>query len=81
MLPPFSVKEFIMEQSYLIWSTKGGGWLANGITATTTVLADAKMFGRSEALRMARRQYRNGLSEYGLLPIAQDDLAAIARPE
>lgn len=63
---------------YLLWSTKAGGWLANGVTATTTIRGDARQFHTTEAMRMAKGQYQNGLAEFGLLPVLITDLEIIS---
>jgi hypothetical protein len=62
---------------YLLWSVKAGGWIANSVTATTTIREDARQFSQAEAMRAATKQYRNGLSEFGLLPVRVEDLAFV----
>lgn len=67
------------EEKFILWHTRNGGWLTDGATYSSDRSA-AKQFPHSEAMRYARAQYRNGFSEFGVIPIALSLLAEIARP-
>lgn len=65
-----------MEESYLIWSTKNSGWWTDaGNTSSDRKLA--KTLGRNAAIAFCARHMADGLSEFGLLPIREDDLAGM----
>lgn len=62
---------------YYLWSTRLSGWFTAGGTYTSDP-KQAKIYTHAEAIKQARIHYRNGMSEYGLLPISIEDLDVIA---
>lgn len=67
------------EELYLLWHTRNGGWLTASATYSSN-RSDAKQFPESEAMRYAKAQYRNGMSEFGVIPISLSLLEEIMRP-
>lgn len=65
-----------MSQIFYLWSGRMSGWLSPGGTYVSR-LSDARRFDEAEAFEYAKLHYNNGYSEYGLLPIREDDLARI----
>ena len=61
-----------MEETYILWSGRLQGWLTTGSTYSSDQ-AEARQFGRTEALVMVERHKNQG--GYTLLPIRLDDLA------
>lgn len=65
-----------MNSKYILWSGRLSGWLTAGGTYSSN-RSEAKIFTRDEAIDYCRAQYRTGLSEFGLLPVALSDLGEI----
>lgn len=65
-----------MEPTYILWSTRASGWLSSSGHYVSTI-SDARKFGREEAFDYCRIHYKNGYSEFGLIPISLNDLAFI----
>lgn len=65
------------EDNYLLWSGRLMGWYTRGGVYTST-RADAAVLPRSEALILAQRHYKNGMSEFGLIPVPLADLEEIS---
>lgn len=52
---------------YVLWSTRNGGWYANGIYVSD--LASATRFTSSDAIEMCKTHRGKGEVEFGLLPV------------
>lgn len=56
-------------EKYYLWSTRAQGWLSPGGHYVGN-LSDARIFGEHEALDYCRIHYKNGYSEFGLVPVS-----------
>lgn len=59
---------------YILWSGRLQGWLTRGSTYSSDQ-AEARRFPRDEAIEMCKRHKQQ--AGYGLLPVREEDLAAI----
>lgn len=58
---------------YLLLSIRFGGWMLRDGTYGTDI-AEARRLDESAAFAFAARHYKNGFSEFGLVPIKEDSL-------
>jgi len=63
-------------EKFYLWSTRAQGWLSPG-GHFTNQMSDARVFDEAEAFDYCKVHYKNGFSEYGLLPIRLNDLQRI----
>lgn len=63
-------------EKYYLWSTRAQGWLTPGGNYAGAV-HEARLFDEAEAFDYCKIHYRNGYSEFGLIPISLSSLARI----
>ena len=61
---------------YYLWSVKMNGWMTSSGVGTSNI-SDATKYTHAEALLMCKRHYKNGLTEFGLIPVSVDDIEEI----
>lgn len=62
--------------THILWSGRMAGWLSPSGNYIS-VLKDARIFSYEEAIEYCVVHYKNGFAEFGLLPIALEDLDKI----
>jgi len=62
---------------YILWSTRSAGWFTSS-GQYSSEQKNAQQFTYDKALDMCKVHYRNGLSEFGLIPVNISMLRAIA---
>lgn len=65
-----------METQYLLWSPRMQGWWTNAGNVSSDI-KQAKQMGRNAAIAFSMKHMNNGLSQFGFLPVALDDLLAM----
>jgi len=65
-----------MTPIYFLYSARSSGWMTtSGIYSSE--IKDAKEFSQAEALKLCKLHYKNGMSEFGLIPVSFSDIKAI----
>lgn len=57
------------EDLYIMWSGRMQGWFSTTAQYTSD-REQAKKFTHDEAIRQARRLYKDGMSEFGMIPVS-----------
>lgn len=63
--------------NYILWSGRLQGWYTRGGVYSST-RSEAAVLDHAEAVALCKRHYKNGFSEFGLIPVSVDILEEIA---